>query len=158
MEKIKRNNIVDIRWFRRSYSSLEGGTLGKIFRFWRYSLSFFHHSQTRLGIVVTKKRQWKVSAFIWKLVLNITIWGEGSYERNLHPWRIILIFELDRDIHETILCAKFQLNRISFSRVIVVTAWRTHWPFLECTHFSSTQKRRKTKNFWKIYNEYGTCN
>ena len=27
-------------------------------------------------------------------------------------WRILLIFELDRDIDETIQCTKFQLNRM----------------------------------------------
>ena len=43
--------------------------------------------------------------------------------KSANPWRIILTSELDRDIHETNLCAKFQLNLISFFKSYRVNGW-----------------------------------
>ena len=37
---------------------------------------------------------------------------DNFFDSSVISWRIILIFELDRDIAETILCTKFQLNRM----------------------------------------------
>ena len=37
---------------------------------------------------------------------------DNFFDSSVISWRIILIFELDRDIDETILCTKFQLNRM----------------------------------------------
>jgi hypothetical protein len=37
---------------------------------------------------------------------------DNFFDSSVIFWRIILIFELDRDIDETILCTKFQLNRM----------------------------------------------
>jgi hypothetical protein len=72
-------------------------------------------------------------------LMNNDIFGYNS----VNPWRILLIFELDRDLYEIILCTKFHVNRIKSFRNYRVngrTAGRTHWPILECTHFLSTQK------------------
>ena len=38
--------------------------------------------------------------------------NDNFFNNSAISWRIILIFELDRDIDETILCTKFQLNRL----------------------------------------------
>jgi hypothetical protein len=37
---------------------------------------------------------------------------DNFFNKSAISWRIILIFELDRDINETILCTKFQVNRL----------------------------------------------
>ena len=37
---------------------------------------------------------------------------DNFFDNLVISWRILLIFELDRDIDETILCTKFQLNRM----------------------------------------------
>jgi len=51
--------------------------------------------------------------------------NDNFYDNSAISWRIILIFELDRDIDEIILCTKFHDNWMSLSRVIVETAGRT---------------------------------
>ena len=38
--------------------------------------------------------------------------NDNFFDNSAISWRILLIFELDRDIDETILCTKFQLNRM----------------------------------------------
>ena len=38
--------------------------------------------------------------------------NDSFFDNSTISWPIILIFELDRDIDETILCTKFQLNRM----------------------------------------------
>ena len=38
--------------------------------------------------------------------------NDNFFDNLAISWRILLIFELDRDIDETILCTKFQLNRM----------------------------------------------
>ena len=38
--------------------------------------------------------------------------NDNFFDNSSISWRIILIFELDRDIDETILCIKFQHNRM----------------------------------------------
>jgi hypothetical protein len=48
-------------------------------------------------------------------LMNNDIFGYNS----VNPWRILLIFELDRDLYEIILCTKFHVNRISLSGIIV---------------------------------------
>jgi hypothetical protein len=40
------NNIVDIRWVRRSYLSINGGADGKMLKFRKYSLKFGHNPET----------------------------------------------------------------------------------------------------------------
>ena len=66
-------------------------------------------------------------------------------------WSIIFIFELDRDIDEIILCAKFHHNRMIFFKDYRVNGW-THWPILECTYFLSTQKSERD---WLVILECG---
>ena len=54
---------------------------------------------------------------------------ENFFDNSAISWRILLIFELDRDIDETILCTKFQLNRnviLKSYRVNGRTAGRTY--------------------------------
>ncbi len=48
-------------------------------------------------------------------LMNNDIFGYNS----VNPWRILLIFELDWDIDEIILCTKFHDNWMSLSKVIV---------------------------------------
>jgi hypothetical protein len=48
-------------------------------------------------------------------LMNNDIFGYNS----VNPWRILLIFELDRDINEIMLWKKFHDDQMSFSRVIV---------------------------------------
>ena len=38
---------------------------------------------------------------------------------SVNPWRILLIFELDRDIDEIMLCRKFHNDRLSLSGIIL---------------------------------------
>ena len=38
--------------------------------------------------------------------------NDNFFDNSAISWRIILIFELDRDIDETIVCTNFQLNRM----------------------------------------------
>ena len=38
--------------------------------------------------------------------------NDNFFDNSAISWRILLIFELDRDIDETILCTKFELNRM----------------------------------------------
>jgi len=48
-------------------------------------------------------------------LMNNDIFGYNS----VNPWRILLIFELDRDLYEIILCRKFHDDRMSLSEIIV---------------------------------------
>ena len=55
--------------------------------------------------------------FLWKKIPVLPLRdglvnNDNFFNNSAISWRIILIFELDRDIDETILCTKFQLNRM----------------------------------------------
>ena len=43
---------------------------------------------------------------------DVRVNNDNFFNNSVISWRIILIFELDRDIDETILCTNFQLNRM----------------------------------------------
>ena len=45
------------------------------------------------------------------LLRDCLVNDESFLSSSVNSWRIILIFELDRDIDERILCTKFQVNR-----------------------------------------------
>ena len=55
--------------------------------------------------------------FFWKKIPVLPLRdgrvnNDNFFNNSAISWRILLIFELDRDIDETILCTKFQLNRM----------------------------------------------
>jgi hypothetical protein len=56
------NNIVDIRWVRRSYSLINGGADGKMLKFRKYSLKFGHDPETCRELFATKNKYIKVSS------------------------------------------------------------------------------------------------
>jgi hypothetical protein len=61
----------------------------------------------------------------WVNISMKTIGNNGSScWKSVNPWRIMLIFELERDIHGIMLCRKFHDNRTIPSKVIVYTAGR----------------------------------
>ena len=67
--------------------------------------------------------------FFWKKIpvtplRNGLVNDDNFFDSSVISWRIILIFELDRDIDEIILCTKFHDNWMSLSKVIVYTDGR----------------------------------
>ena len=55
--------------------------------------------------------------FFWKKIPVLSLRdgrvnNDNFFNNSAISWRIIFIFELDRDIDETILCTNFQRNRM----------------------------------------------
>ena len=50
--------------------------------------------------------------FLKKIAVPPSGMEDKFFDSSVISWRILLIFELDRDIDEKILCTKFQLNRM----------------------------------------------
>jgi hypothetical protein len=130
---------------------------------WKYRLFLPKWSAKKaLQTRIVQNIFWEFCVFFGWLPMEAPIENNVIFCYNsANPWRIILILELDRDIHETNLCAKLQLNLISFFksyRVNKRTDGRTYWPILECTHFLSTQKRcyNKRKKYFSICNQLQT--
>ena len=51
--------------------------------------------------------------------------NDNFFDNSSISWRILLIFELDWDINEIIMCTKFHDNWMRLSKVIVLTAGHT---------------------------------